>query len=237
MVESLSMYAYMDDASRPKLAVTDFKNDVSESDLQPFSMLVSNELNDEAKEWYGLQGRFIRGIVHPDSSDVCFSQESDYEVEYEDSKKPNLATVILKGFSSTSSHVSLLVSPIWFPSASGKYATNAGDVAIATSPCEATNNVNSTDWKCYVHVGSEGNSNAEEHLGFSFIALGLSDDDKASKGKMPIGYYGTVVVNKDNGSYDVDTSKSKTSKGVTPSRAFIGGKSFNVMVGEGMCST
>ena len=242
MVESLSMYAYMDDTSRPKLVVTDFKNDVSESDLQPFGMLVLNELDDEARKHYGLQGRYIRGIFHPGGYDVTFSQEAEYEVEFEDSAKPSLATVILKGLSS--SHVTLLASPIWFPGAGeGKYPNNAGDVAIATSPCEAQTNVNSTDWRCYVHVGSEGNSNAAKHLGFSFMAIGSDDNENREKNKTA-GYFGTVGVKKDKGfdplktktPYVVDPLKTKTSKGVTTGTAFNKGKQFSVMAGEGMCS-
>jgi len=58
-LESASHYTYIQERTRPKIAITDFKSDITQDDLPGLSFLVtpSGLLDDE--------GSMVSGVVHP----------------------------------------------------------------------------------------------------------------------------------------------------------------------------
>lgn len=212
-LESTSFYTYMDDPTRPKIAVTDFKNDMEETDLTSFSFLVASGLSNSKT--------MIAGIVHPDGYPIhtSFDQEVGFEIAFEKEHKPNIVTVSLKGHLFTN-RVKLLVSPLWFPGSGTLYPTNAGDVTVATSGCEKKE----ANWKCDVHIGTTGNIVAQRHLGFSFLAM---EEESASS---DTALHGHIMMS----GYKINDIASKYSDGVIPTAEFLEqGRNFSVMAGEG----
>ena len=69
-IESASHYTYMEDPSRPKIAITNFKSDVVEGDLPSLSFLVADAgaFSDGGSMVTNssLPGDMIAGVVHPD---------------------------------------------------------------------------------------------------------------------------------------------------------------------------
>ena len=69
-IESASHYTYMQDPTRPKIAITNFKGDVVEEDLPSLSFLVTDAglLGDGGSVVTNrsLSGDMIAGVVHPD---------------------------------------------------------------------------------------------------------------------------------------------------------------------------
>lgn len=113
----------------------------------------------------------------------------------------------------------MLTSPLWFPGSGSRFPSNAGDVALASVPCEKT----SDQWKCRVHVGAEESLTARNCLGFSFLAVG-------DQGPTSPAVHGSVAME----GYDVDQSSSVLINGVRASATFPAtGEDFSFYAGEG----
>jgi len=115
----------------------------------------------------------------------------------------------------------MLISPLWFPNTASRFPVNAGDVSTASVPCEKILG----EWRCSVHVGTEDNMAARNHLGFSFLAVG----DKVSP---DFALHGSVLV-KD---YEVNTASDVyyKSEGVEVTPDFNDGGDFSFYAGKGM---
>ena len=243
-LESATHYTYMNDPTRPKIAITDFKNDIQEADLPSFSFLVANKIH----AGLGKAGSIVAGAVHPAGYPLSsLTQKAKFEISVENSDTPNHVTVFLRDVSDYE-NINLLVSPLWFPDAGALYPRHVGDITVAASSCIELES--DAGWKCGVFVGTAGNLVAPTHLGFSFLAVGdkkyVTTETPSAAPSVGDGLpippsanettyheHGQVVMS----GYAVDHTASKLSNGVQARASFSDNtQSFTVHGGEGASS-
>jgi hypothetical protein len=207
----------MNDLTRPKISISDFKNEIKASSLPSFSYLVANHLPEILP--YSKKS-IIAGIVHPDGYGISqsFDESVQFQIAVENEDKPNLVTILFTGISPEEESITLITSPNWIPGPNSRFPTNAGDLTVAPTLCEKAVG----HWRCGVHVGTDKNFAAQKYLGFSFLAVGNTISSK-------LALHGQVMMN----GYEVDAASSYPAEVNVVADFSETGKEFEFSVGEG----